>query len=150
MFGECGAEPLHALLTLGFREFVGLGKDDAERNTVLAEHLDEPQVDLLGFEADVHQHEQEVHFLAFEHVVGDQLRKFAALRLRRAGISVARQVDQIPGVVDAEMVYQARFPGRSRYLGQPRAGGEHVDERRFADVAPPDEGDVFQVVFRNL
>ena len=150
LLGERGPEPLHALFALGFRELVGLGEDDAEGDAVFAQHLDEPQVDLLGFEPDVHQHEQEVHLLALDDVVGDQFRKLAALGFRRAGVAVAGQVDQIPGVVDAEVVYEARLSGRSRHLGQSCAGGEHVDERRFSDVAPPDEGDVFQVVLRNL
>ena len=150
MLGESRPEPLHTLLLLGFRELVGLGKDDGERNAVFAQHLDKAQVDLLGFEADVRQHEQEVHLLAFEYVVGDELRKLSALRLRRAGIAVAGQVDEIPRVVDAEMVHQPGFAGCSRHFGQASAGGEHVDERRLADVAAPDEGDVFQVVFRDL
>ncbi len=41
----------------------------------IAQHLDEAQVDLLGFEADVRQHEQEVHLLALDDVVGDQFAK---------------------------------------------------------------------------
>ena len=150
LFGERRAEALHALLLLGLRELVGLGEDDGERDAVLAQHLDEAQVDLLGFEPDVRQHEQEVHLLALENVVGDEFRELSALRLRRAGVAVAGQIDEIPGVVDAEMVHQTGFAGRSRHLGQPSAGGEHVDERRLADVAAPDEGDVFQAVFRDL
>ena len=141
---------LHALFALGFRELVGFGENDAERYAVFAQHVDEPEVDALGLEADVRQHEQEVHLLALDDVVGDQFRKLAALCFRRAGVAVAGQVDQIPGIVDAEVVDEPRLAGCSRDFGQPRAAGEHVDERRFADVAAPDEGDVFQVVLRDL
>ena len=83
-------------------------------------------------------------------VVGDELRELAALRLRGAGVAVARQVDQIPAVVDAEVVDEPRLAGGRRDLGQPLAAGEHVDERRLAHVAASDEGDVAQVVLRNL
>ena len=141
---------LHALFALGFRELVGFGEDDAERYAVFAQHVDEPEVDALGLEADVRQHEQEVHLPAAEHVVGDERREPVAHGLRRAGVAVAGQVHQIPCVVDAEVVDEPRLAGRSRDFGQPRAAGEHVDERRFADVAAPDEGDVAQPVLRDL
>lgn len=91
-----------------------------------------------------------MHLFALDDVVGDQFRKLAALCFRRAGVAVAGQVDQIPGVVDAEVVDETCLSGRPRHLGQPCAGGEHVDERRLSDVAAPDEGDVFQVVLRDL
>ena len=88
--------------------------------------------------------------LAAEHIVGDELREGAAYAFRRAGVSISGQVHEIPGVVDAEVVDKTRFSGRSRDLGESRPAGEHVDERRFADVAAPDEGDVAQVVLRDL
>lgn len=131
-------------------ELVGLGEDDSERDAVFAQHLDEAQVDLLRFEPDVDQHEQEVQLLAAEHVVGDDLGELVAPALRRAGVAVARQVDQIPPTVDQKVVDKPRLAGRSRDFGQPGAPGKHVDQRRFAHVAAPDEGDLFEVVFGNL
>lgn len=139
-----------ALFALRFREFVGLGEYHGERNAVHAEHFDELQVDLLGFEPNVRQYEQEVHLLALEHIVGDDFGELAAFGFRRAGVSVSGQIDQIPCVVDPEVVDEPCLAGRSRYFGQPLPSGEHVDERRFADVAAPDEGDVFQRVFGHL
>ena len=132
------------------RELVRLGEDDAERNAVFAQQPDEPQIDRLRFEPRVDQHEEEVHLLRPEHVVGDEFREFAPFALRDAGVAVARQVDQIPAVVDQEMVDEPCLTRRSRYFGQRTVAGEQVDERRLADVAAPDEGDVGQCVARNL
>ena len=96
------------------------------------------------------EYEQEVHLLALEHIVGDDFGELAAFGFRRAGVSVAGQIHQIPCVVDQEVVDEPCLAWRSRYFGQPLPSGEHVDERRLADVAAPDEGDVFQVVLRDL
>lgn len=149
-FRELCGVTFDALLALGFRELVGLGEDQPEGDAVHAEHLDELQVDLLGFEADVHQHEEIVEPFAAEHIVGDELREGAAYALRRTGVSVPGQIHEIPGVVDAEVVDKPGFAGCSRDFGESRPAGEHVDERRFADVAAADEGDVAQVVLRDL
>ena len=103
-----------------------------------------------GFEADIDQNEEEVELLAAEHVVGDELRELAPHGLRRAGVAVTGQIHEIPRVVDAEVVDQPGFARSSRDLGQPVAAGEHVDERRFADVAAADEGDVAQARLSGL
>ena len=44
-----------------------VGEDDAEGHAVLSEHLDEAQVDALGLEADVHEHEEVVELLAAQY-----------------------------------------------------------------------------------
>ena len=61
-----------------------------------------------------------------------------------------RQVDQVPRIVDQEVVDEPRLAGCPRDLCQPLPAGQHVDERRLADVAAPDEGDVLQRILRNL
>ncbi len=110
----------------------------------------EIQVDGLRFESDVDQYEEEMEPFAAEYIIEDDFRELAAGRLRGAGIAVAGQVDQIPTVVDAEMVDKPCFARGSRDLGQPVAACQHVDERRFAHVAAADERNVAQVVFRDL
>ena len=96
---------------------------------MFSEQVDEVEVDALWLEADVDEHEQEEHLLAFEDVVGDDFREGSTLALRGAGIAIAGQIDQIPTVVDAKVVYQACLSGGCRYFGQPFVAGEHVDER---------------------
>ena len=91
-----------------------------------------------------------MHLLAAEHVVGDEFREFTPLDLRGAGVSVTREIDQIPCVVDPEVVDQSGLAGRSGDFCQALASGEEVDERRLPDVAPPDEGDVGEWVLRDL
>ena len=104
LFAERFAEAGDAAFGLGFRELVGLREDDAERDAVFAEQLDEPQVDALRFEPDVYQNEQKVKPFASENVIRDDLREIVARRFRGAGIAVPGQVDQIPSVVDLEMI----------------------------------------------
>lgn len=137
----------HTLLRLCLGEFVGFGEDAAERNAIHAEHLDEPQVDFLRFEPDIDQYKQQMELLAAQHVAGDEFREFALQAFRGASVAITRQIDQIPLIVDAEMVDKARFARRSRHLGQSSAVGKHIDERRFSHVAAPNESDVARSSF---
>ncbi len=150
LFAERFAEAGDTAVGLCFRQFVRFREYDAERDAVLTEHLDEIQVDGLRFESDVDQYEEEMEPFAAEYIIEDDFRELAAGRLRGAGIAVAGQVDQIPTVVDAEMVDKPCFARGSRDLGQPVAVCQHVDERRFAHVAAADERDVGKSVFRHL
>jgi len=137
-------------LKLTLRELVGLREDDPEGDAVHAEHLDESEVDFLGFEARIDQNEEVVQLFALEDVVGDELREFAHGRLRGAGIAISGQIDQVPFAVDLKMVDQTGLSGCPRHLGQPVAPREHVDQRRLAHVAAADEGNVAQVVLGHL
>ena len=150
LFAERFAEAGDAAFGLGFREFVGFREDDAERDAVFAEHLDEPQVDALRFEPDIDQHEQKMKPFASENVVRDDLREAVARGFRGAGVTVPGQVDQIPSVIDLEMIDQPCLAGHTRDLGQSVAAGQQVDERRFAYVAPTDERDIGQRIVRQL
>ncbi len=132
------------------RQFVGFGKDDAERNDLPAEHFDKAQVDLLGLQSGIDQHEQEVHPFASEYVVGDDFGELVALGFRCAGVTVTGQIDQIPTVVDAEMVDKPRLARGAGNFGQAAATCEHIDQRRLADVAAADEGELRERVFRQL
>ena len=124
--------------------------DAAERNAVHAQHFDEAQVDLLGLQSGIDQHEQEVHPFASEYVVGDDFGELVALGFRCAGVTVTGQIDQIPTVVDAEMVDKPRLARGAGNFGQAAATCEHIDQRRLADVAAADEGELRERVFRQL
>ena len=64
------------------------------------------------------------------------------------GVSVAREVDEIPFVVDDEMVDEQRLAWRRRSLCQVLVVSQHVDKAGFSYVAPADES-VFRLhVFR--
>ena len=127
-------------------ELVAFGEDDPERNAVFAEQAHEIEVDLLWFEARIDQHEEEIHLLALEDVVEDQLRELFALPFRDARVTVAGQVDQVPAAVDQEMVDQPCFAGSGRDFGQRRRVGQQVDKRRLADVRTADKGELPAVV----
>ena len=132
------------------RKLVDLGKDDAERHPFASEQPEEIQVDALGLQSCIDQNVEEVHLLAAKHIVEDESGKFVAHRAGCPRVAVTRQIDQIPAVVDQKVVDEPRFARRAGDFGQPRVAREHVDERRFAHVAAPDEGDVAQRVGGNL
>ena len=119
LFAERFAEAGDTAVGLCFRQFVRFREYDAERDAVLTEHLDEIQVDGLRFESDVDQYEEEMEPFAAEYIIEDDFRELAAGRLRGAGIAVAGQVDQIPTVVDAEMVDKPCLPGVPETLASP-------------------------------
>jgi len=99
--------------------------------------------------ARVDQHEQIVHLAAAPHIIHDQFGKAAPLSLRHPSIAVPGQVDQIPRVVDQEVIDQAGFARSSRDLGQ-RPLHQHVDQRRFSHVAAPDKCEFNHPVIGNL
>ena len=74
----------------------------------------------------------------------DNLAEFLPALLREFGVTVAGEVDEIPAVVDEEMVDElglARSGRGHRELALPR---QHVDKGRFAHVGAPDEGKLRQ------
>ena len=57
-----------------------------------------------------------------------------------AGVAVAREVDEVPLVVDEEVVYELGFAGFDAGFGKVFVAGEHVDEGGFANIATSDKG----------
>ena len=117
---------------------------------MFAEHPDKIEVDLLRIEPGIDQHEQENHRLPFLHVIGNQLRELPALVFRNARIAVSGQIDQIPLRIDFKMIDQPGFTGSRGNFGQSRTIGQHVDQRRFADVRAADQRKFRQTVRRTL
>ena len=91
-----------------------------------------------------------MHLLALEDVVRDDLRELATRTLRHLGVAVAWEVDQVPTIVYEEVVYELRLARCARHLREVLNAREHVYERRFADVASADKGDILKVVLGHL
>ena len=132
------------------RLFVTFGKDQAERNTVFAEHPDKLQIDSLRFEPGVDQYEKRNHIIAAKHIIGDQTRKGPPLILRHPGISISGQIDQIPRVIDLKVVDQAGFSGSGRNFGKPRTICQQIDQLGLTDIRPADKGKLRERIFRIL
>jgi len=73
-----------------------------------------------------------------------------AALLAALGEPVTGQIDDIPLIVDKEMIDEQCFSRCGTGLGQGFAPCEHVDERRLAHIAAPDEGVLRQTAIRTL
>ena len=124
----------NSLLPGHFAEFVKLGKHYAERHAVLAEPLHKLQVNLLWLESAVDKHKEVGHLLTLEHIVLDNALELLAAVFAAAGITIAWQVNDVPLVVDEEVVYKQRLARSGRCLSQALVVGEHIDKRRLAHV----------------
>ena len=122
------------------RQLVGLGEDDGERHVALAQPVDELAIDELLIVTDVDKHKEVGQLPALQHVLRYHLLKFVAHGLGSRRIAVAGKVNQIPLVVDDEVVDEQRLAGLGRRLGQSLVVAEHIDETRLANVGATDEG----------
>ena len=107
--------------------------------------VDEVEVDLADVVPAVDQDEQDHQFLRLRDVAFDHPAQAVAAFLGHAGVAVAGQVDQVPAVVDQEMVDELGFPGGGGRLGQLPVVAEEVDERGFPDIRSSDECELGQL-----
>ena len=103
---------LHFQSDLYLREFVGFGEDDGEGDTVFAEELQEVEVFPLRFVADVYEHKEAGELLAVEDIVLDEVLEFVHLPFATLCIAVAGEIDEVPLLVDEEMVDEQGLAGR--------------------------------------
>ena len=156
-FLPLAGEDLEVVLEVGGRlalgEFVGLGEDDGKGDGILAEPLDELEVNLLGFQAGVYEKEEQGHLFALQDVGGDHVLELLLLLLAAFGKAVARKVHEIPwavggtsrefalgGTVDEEVVDEDGLAWSGGSLGQLGIAREHVDEGTLSHVASAYEG----------
>ena len=132
------------------RQLIRFCKDYAKRHTILAQHLYKAQINSLWLQTRIHQHKEEVHLLALEHIVHKDLGKLATLILRHTGVALAGQIDQIPITIDAEVVDKTCLAGCCRDLGQALATREHINERRLTHITTTDKGHIAQIVLGDL
>ena len=133
-----------------YAQLVALGINQRERDAFRAEFCDEVVVDLLEVVPCVEQHEKQHHLLAVQDVVADDLLQFLTALLAHAGVAVARQVHEVPGVVDQEVVDELGLAGGGRSVRQAVDPAEAVDQGGFSDIAPSDEGEFRMTDFRLL
>ena len=119
---------------------VSLGEDDGEGDAVGAEERDEFEVDTLGRDAAVDEHIDVGEGLAVEEIVAHHGAPFLTRGLGGAGVAVAGEVDKVPLIVDEEMINKLGLAGAARGFGESLDTGEHIDERRLADIRASDEG----------
>ncbi len=87
-------------------ELVELGEHYREWHTVFAEPVEKFQVDLHGLVARIDEDKEVGHLLASQDVSAYHLLQLFALLLASHGEAIAGQIDDIPLIVDEEMVDQ--------------------------------------------
>ena len=137
------------VLALALRaQLVGLGEDDGEGHSILAQPFDELEVYGQWLVAYVDEQEEVGHLFASEDVVLDDLRELVLGLLAALRVAIAGKVDEIPGLIDEEMVDEHCLARCGRGHGQLGLAGEHVDEARLAHVGAAYEGIFGQSVLR--
>ena len=119
---------------------VRLGEDETKGDAPLAQLVDKFQIDLLRRMPAIDKDEDADEVLPFAQIIFDHLFPLFTLVLGDFGEAITGEVDDIPGIVDVEMVDQLRLTGRTGGLGQFIAVAKHIDQRRLTDIAASDEG----------
>ena len=104
-------------------------------------------VNLLLLVSDVDEHKDIAELLTLKDIGAYHLVELVLHGLGAFGIAVSGEVDEIPFVVDDEMVDEQRLTGSGGSLCQAFVVAKHVDETRLADIASSDEGKLRLVVF---
>ena len=98
---------------------ISFGKYEDEGNPVAPQKVEEFPVCLLHFQPYVEEQEEAGKAFASQDVLPDQSVHFLPVPFGHPGIPVSRQVHQVPGIVDQEMIDQLGFPGGRRSPGEP-------------------------------
>ena len=93
----------------------------------------------------VKEHEEAVEVLPIEDVVPNHTIKLLPYGFRNLREAVAWEVDEVPRLINDEMVDELCFPRRGRDLSQSILLGKHIDEGGLANVGTPNEGHLWAV-----
>lgn len=107
---------------------------------VFSQELNEGQVYLLWGDAAVDEEKKIKERLALPDVSVNHALEFLLHDLAALREAVAGEVDEIPLLVDEEMVDEDGLSRRERSLGEACAASEHVDETALSHVTAPDKG----------
>lgn len=130
---------MDALGKLGLTQLISLGENQTKGHLRLPQPLYEFEVDLLWLMSTIYKHKKVSQTGAFQNIIFYDLLKGLTRLLAHFGVSVARQVDQVPKVVDLEMIDQLSLSRPTRSLGQTLSLGKHIDQAALADVAATDK-----------
>lgn len=134
--------------SLGYGEFVGFREDDGEGDAGFSQPVNELAVYLLRVVAYVNKHERAYKLFALQDIARHHLLYLLLYGFRTLCESISGQIDKIPLFVDNEMVDEECLSGCGRGLREILMPAQHIDERRFPDVASPYEGIFGLVVLR--
>lgn len=127
-------EDLQVFFQLAGGELVAFGEDDDKRDPPATEEVHESMVVIQTGMTGVDEQEEAHQVVAPRSIVDDQTPELFALLPPHPGIAVARQVGQVPGVIDEEVVDELCLAGSGGDTCQVLSLRQHVDERRFTHV----------------
>ena len=141
---------LNVALSGIYAQFVQFRKNQTERHAVFAKPSDKLQIDSLRSMARVDEYKKIGHLLARQDVAANHSLQPIARIFAASGIAIAGEVDDVPTVVDDEMIDEHRLAGRRRRGGKAFARSEHIDKAAFAHIASPDKGIFWTVALGTL
>jgi len=129
---------------------IRFGEDQAKRDLPLAQLIDKFEIIFLRAVPTVDEDENSHQVFAFAKVILDHFLPFFPAGQGNLCKAIAGQIDDIPLVVDIEMIDQLGFAGGAGGLGQLVIVANHIDQRGLADIAAADKGIFRPVRFRTL
>ncbi len=121
-------EGLQVLFQLAGGEFVAFGEDDHERDALTAQEVHERMVVLQDGMPGVDQQEKAHQVVAARNILSDEATELPAFFFAHLCIAVARQVGQVPGLVDKKVVDELCFARCGGDACQVLPFCQHVDE----------------------
>ncbi len=126
------------------------GENDGKGYAVLAQPFCKLEVDGLRLMAAVDEDKEAGHLLALQYIgLYDALNLFLPF-LSAFGIAVSRKVDDVPVLVDQEMIDEHGLSRGCGCHGKPFPPCQHIDEAGFSNVGTSDEGVFGEMCLRGI
>jgi hypothetical protein len=118
---------------------VGLGKYGVEGHAPFAQLPQKRLIGILGLMTGINQYEYRHQVFPGGEVSANHFFPLGPCRHRHFGEAVSGEVYKIKGIVDEEVVDHLGLTRRARCFGQAGVAGQHIDERRLADIGTANE-----------
>ena len=112
----------------GPADLIRFGEYQGERDPVAAKEAKELPVGFLHLQTCIDQEKQADQVFSFQYIIPDHLHHLLPLGTGHSGITVPWQVNQVPFVIDQEMIDQLGFPRGRGCFCQLVPVGKHIDK----------------------
>lgn len=119
---------LNILPDLSRGNFVSFGEYKGKWDLVAAQEIQELAVGFLHLQAYIDQEKQTGQILPFKYILPDHLHHFLPFLNWHLCITISWQIDQVPLLIDQEMIDQLGFSRCGGCFGEPVPVGKHVNE----------------------
>lgn len=119
---------------------IRLSEDNAERHAMLAQPLNELQINFLWCQSGVNQYKQTRQLFALKDIFFNDVLKLFGCFFASLSIAISREVHQVPFFINQEMVDKHRLARHRRRHRQFLAPRKHVNQTAFANIASTNKG----------